>query len=142
MRAGGWMASKRTRVVGIVVAAVVLVLWVVGYLSRDYRNRVPVQIQKVARRDLVALVSASGEVKPKRFVDIGANVSGRIVQLKVKEGDRVKKGQVLARIDSTRFAAGARQSDEAVRASKADLDRALADVEVARLALERARRMH
>jgi HlyD family secretion protein len=136
------MASKRTRVVGMVAAAVVLVLWAAAFLSRDYRNRIPVQLQKVARRDLVSLVSASGEVKPKRFVDIGANVSGRIVSLTVKEGDRVKKGQVLARIDSTRFAAGARQSDEAVRAAKADLDRALADVEVSRLALERARRMH
>lgn len=136
------MAWKKTRVAGAIAAGLV-VAGVVGWnVSRDYRNRVPVQVQNVARRDLVSLVSASGEVKPKRFVDIGANVSGRIVQLLVKEGDRVKSGQVLARIDSTRFAAGARQSDEAVRAARADLDRALADVEVSRLALARSERMH
>jgi HlyD family secretion protein len=60
----------------------------------------------------------------------------------VKEGDRVKKGQVLARIESTRFAAGARMSEQAVRSGEADLERALADVRVARLVFERTQKMH
>ena len=136
------MASKKARITGAIVAAVVLGGVVAASVIRDNRSKVTVQTQKIAKRDLVSIVSASGEVKPKRYVDIGANVSGRIVQLAVKEGDRVKKGQVLARIESTRFAAGARQSDEAVKAAKADLDRAQADLDVARLAFERSERMH
>jgi len=136
------MASKRTRIL-VVAAAVVLVGGAVaGSVIRDNRKKVTVQTGKVSRKDLVSIVSASGEVKPKRYVNIGANVSGRIIKLNVKEGDRVKGGQVLAKIESTRFEAGARQGEEAVRAARADLARAEADVDVARLAFERTKRMH
>jgi HlyD family secretion protein len=136
------MASKKTRVILAVAAAFVLLTVVGGAVARSQRDKVAVQVSKVARRDLTSIVSASGEVKPKRYVDIGANVSGPIVKLAVKEGDRVKEGQVLARIDSTRFAAGARQSDEAVRAAQADLARARADVAVARVGFERTEKLH
>lgn len=135
------MASKRTRI--LAAAGMVLVLGgVVGFsVARDSRSKVAVQTQKVARRDLVSIVSASGEVKPKRYVNIGANPSGRIIQLTVKEGDMVKKGQVLARIESTRFEAETRQSEAAVLSARADLDRALADVDVAQLAYDRTKKM-
>jgi HlyD family secretion protein len=136
------MASKKVRIAGG-VAALVIVAGVVAFsVTRDARNRVPVQIQKVGRRDLVSVVSASGEVKPKKFVNVSANVSGRITQLLVKEGDTVRRGQVLARIDSTRFAAGERQSAAAVQAAGADADRAEADLESSRLAYERNKKMH
>jgi HlyD family secretion protein len=135
------MASKRTRI--LAAAGLVLVLGgVVGFsVARDSRSKVAVQTQKVARRDLVSIVSASGEVKPKRYVNIGANPSGRIIQLTVKEGDMVKKGQVLARIESTRFEAETRQSEAAVLSARADMDRALADVDVAQLAYDRTKKM-
>lgn len=87
------------------------------------------------------MVSASGEVKPKKFVNISANVSGRITNLYVQEGDAVRKGQVLARIDSTRYEAGERQSEAALQAARADLQRAEADLENSRLMFERARSM-
>jgi HlyD family secretion protein len=136
------MASRTTRIlIGVGVVAVLggLVAWNV---SRDSRKKVAVQTQKPSRHDLTSLVSASGEVKPKRYVNIAANVSGRITHLYVKEGDRVKRGQLLARIDSTRFAADERQSQAAVRAARSDLDRSKADLEVARLAFERTKKMH
>lgn len=136
------MASKRARIAGALAALAVLGGVVAGSVIRDNSSKVQVQVQKVARRDLVSLVSASGEVKPKRYVNIGANASGRIVQLAVKEGDRVKKGQMLARIESERYEAGARQSEAGVMGAKSELDRALADLEVARLAFERTDKMH
>jgi HlyD family secretion protein len=111
-------------------------------VTRESRSRVPVQTQKVGRKDLVSVVSASGEIKPKRFVNVSANVSGRITDLLVAEGDTVRRGQVLARIDSTRFAAGERQSAAAVEAARADVQRAEADLEASRLAFERSRTMH
>src|SRR5688500_17440074 len=104
------MTSRNKRIIAISVAVVVLAVIVGVNVTRDSRNKVSVQVQKVGRRDLVSTVSASGEIKPKRFVNVSANVPGRITELKVKEGDRVRKGQVLARIDSTRFAAGERQA--------------------------------
>lgn len=136
------MASKKVRIAGGVVALLVVGGVVAFSVTRDSRNRIPVQIQKVGKSDLVSVVSASGEVKPKRFVNVSANVSGRITQLLVKEGDSVRRGQVLARIDSTRFAAGERQSVAAVQAAGADADRAEADLEASRLAYERSRKMH
>ena len=135
--------TSRTRkiLIGVAVAAVLGGILAVN-VSRDSRKKIAAQMQKPARRDLTSLVSASGEVKPKRYVNIAANVSGRITRLYVKEGDRVKQGQLLARIDSTRFAADERQSQAAVRAARADLERSQADLEAARLAYERAKKMH
>ena len=136
------MASKKVRIAGGAVALAIVAGVVAFSVTRDSRNRVPVQIQKVGRRDLLSVVSASGEVKPKRFVDVSANVSGRITQLLVKEGDAVRRGQVLARIDSTRLAAGERQSAAAVQAAGADAERAEADLEASRLSYERSKKMH
>jgi HlyD family secretion protein len=136
------MASKRTRVVGIVVVAFVLLAVLAFNLTKDRRNRVTVQTQKAVRADLVSTVTASGEVKPKRFVNVSANVSGRITNLYVVEGQTVKKGAVLARIDSTRFEAGTRQSEAAMQGARAELTRAEADLEMTKLAFERNKRMH
>jgi HlyD family secretion protein len=126
------------------VAAAVVVLGgvVAASVIRDRRGKVAVQTQKAQRRDLVSKVSASGEVKPKRFVNISANVSGRIVLLLVKEGETVRRQQVLARIDSTRLEAGTRQSEAGLQAARAELDRANADYEAAQLSFERTRSMH
>jgi HlyD family secretion protein len=136
------MASRRTRIVGIVVGALVVAAIVGFSVTKDQRNRVVVQTQKAARADLLSTVTASGEVKPKRFVNISANVSGRITHLYVAEGDRVPKGKVLARIDSTRYEAGTRQSQAAMQAAKSELDRAQADMEVTKLVYERSKQMH
>ena len=111
------MASRRTRIVGIVVGALVVAAIVGFSVTKDQRNRVVVQTQKAARADLLSSVTASGELKPKRFVNISANVSGRITPLYVVEGERVPKGKVLARIDSTRYEAGTRQSEAAMQAA-------------------------
>lgn len=136
------MASRKTRFVVGGVAVVVLGAIVGINATRDSRNRVAVQVDKAARKDLVSIVSASGEVKPKRYADLSANVSGRIMRLFVKEGDTVKKGQVVAQIDSTRYRAGLAQSEAALQAGRADLQRAKADVELARIDLERQKNLH
>ena len=136
------MASRRTRIVGIVVGAFVVAAIVGFSVTKDQRNRVVVQTQKAARADLLSTVTASGEVKPKRFVNISANVSGRITHLYVVEGQTVEKGKVLARIDSTRYEAGTRQSQAAMQAARSELDRAQADMEVTKLVYERSKQMH
>ena len=133
--------SKRTRIVLGTVAVLVIGGVVAFSVTKDRRNKIPVQIQKVARRDLVSTVAASGEIKPKKFVNVAADVSGRITELNVKEGDTVRRGQMLARIDATRLEAGKEQSEQAVQAARADLSRAEADVQNARLGFERAKKM-
>src|SRR6266571_3655 len=134
------MTRRRKRVIGAVVAVVVLGAVVAYNVNARSRGQVAVQTQKAARKELVSVVSASGEIKPKRYVNISANPSGRIEQLLVKEGDIVKKDQVLARIDSTRIAAGERQSAAALEGAKADLAQAYAELKMKTAAVEAQKR--
>ena len=136
------MTKKSRIILGSVVGLAILGAVVAINVNRESRKTVEVQIQKASLKDLTSIVSASGEVKPQKFVDISANVSGRITDLLVKEGDRVKKGQVLVRIDSTRFEADADQSRAAVQAQQAEMHRAEAELELSRLAFERMKQVH
>ena len=109
--------------------AAVLMLSIVGFsVHQSNKNLVTVQTSKVQRMDLATVVSASGEIKPKTFVNIGANAFGKITKLYVKEGDRVKKGQLLAQLESV-------QSGADVNATQASLDAAQSDAIAAEAAL-------
>ena len=136
------MTTKTKRILGAVAAIAVIGGIVAANVIRERRSRTEVETGKVERFDLTQVVTASGEVRPRRYVNVGTNVSGRIVELPVKEGDTVEEGQVLARIDSERYEAGERQSRAAVAAARAELQRAEADLEGSRLAFERTKQMH
>ena len=82
-------ASKRTRILMGAAAVIVLGGIVAFSVTKESRNKVPVQTEKVTRRDLVSTVSASGEVRPKKFVNVAADISGRITDLYVREGASV-----------------------------------------------------
>ncbi len=123
---------------------------------QSHKNVVTVQTGKVLRQDLASVVSASGEIKPKVYANIGANAFGKITRLYVKEGDRVKQGQVLAQLENVQSSAdleGARASLEAsqtdsqaaeagLNTSLADLTRAKSDVEKARLDWTRSQSLY
>ncbi|HUL77642.1 MAG TPA: efflux RND transporter periplasmic adaptor subunit, partial [Vicinamibacteria bacterium] len=110
-------------------------------VARENSKKIVVQTGKVEKKDLVQVVTASGEVRPKRYVNVGANVSGRLIEITVKEGDTVKKGQVLARVESERYQAIQRQSEAGLAAGNADLARAEADLAISKIAFERIGRM-
>jgi HlyD family secretion protein len=135
------MTSKTKKILGAVVGIVVIGAIVGFSVNRENRKKITVQTGKVERKNLVQVVTASGEVRPKRYVNVGANVSGRLVELNVKEGDRVTKGQVLARVESERYEAVQRQSEAGVAAARADLARTEADLAAAKLAFDRIRKM-
>jgi HlyD family secretion protein len=135
------MTGKTKKIIGAVVGIAVIAA-VVGFsVNRENSKKTTVQTGKVEKKDLVQVVTASGEVRPKRYVNVGANVSGRLVEINVLEGDRVKKGQVLAKVESERYEAVQRQSEAGVAAARADLQRTEADVAAAKLAFDRAKRM-
>lgn len=103
----------------ILITIVALVIAGAGvYASTVYSKRgvVTVQTGRVLRQDLTSLVTASGEIKPKNYINIGANAMGEIKEILVKEGDSVRKGQLLARIEDVQPAAD-------VDAQKASLTR-------------------
>ena len=131
-----------------------VIVGIAVYQSR--KNLVTVQTGKVQKQDLASVVSASGEIKPKTYVNIGANGFGKIIELSVKEGDRVKKGQLLAQLENVQSSADvnamraslqaaetdAIAADAALRTSRADLNRAQSDANHAKLDWERAQGLY
>jgi HlyD family secretion protein len=78
-----------------------------------------VRIEAVEKRDLVASVTASGQVQPQTKVDVAADISGRIVRLAVKEGQMVTKGQFLLEIDPEQYVAAVQRAEAALSSSRA-----------------------
>jgi len=107
----------------IIITLAALLIAVIGvYASTVYSKRgvVTVQTGKVVRADLASVVTASGEIKPKNYINIGANAQGDITELLVKEGDHVRKGQLLAKIEDTQPAANVKSSEASVASAEAD----------------------
>jgi HlyD family secretion protein len=120
----------------IVLALVVLsVLGAAGVLAvRNSRETAAeVRTEIVGSRDLVSTITATGNVRPRRQVNISSDVQGRVVELNVDEGDEVERGQILLRIDPT-------QSEAVVSRAQATLAQAEAQVSQARTNLAQARR--
>jgi HlyD family secretion protein len=123
---------KAWKKVAIGVGAVVLLVIIVAFtVHQSGKNVVTVQTGKAQRQDLATVVSASGEIKPKTYVNIGANAFGKITHLYVKEGDHVKRGQLLAQLENV-------QSSADVNANEASLQAAQTDSQAAEAALKTA----
>jgi HlyD family secretion protein len=112
---------KNWKKFALIAGVVVVLLAIVGFTVQQSRKGVvTVQTGKVVREDLAATVTASGEIKPKVYVNIDANGMGKITHLYVKEGDVVKRGQVLATLDSIQSAADVAAMQSSLNASKTD----------------------
>ena len=148
---------KTWKKIAIGAGAVVLLAAIAGVaVYQSHKNVVTVQTGKAQRMDLVAVVSASGEIRPKTYVNIGANAFGKITKLYVREGDRVKRGQMLAQLenvqpeadmDATQASLEAARTDAvaaeaALNTSVADLNRAKSDAERSDLDWSRAQGLY
>ncbi|HEY9425756.1 MAG TPA: efflux RND transporter periplasmic adaptor subunit [Gemmatimonadaceae bacterium] len=130
--------SKRTKwSIGTILVVLVVGVIALGAAKRG-NKAVEVREEKVQKRDLVASVTASGQVEPRVKVDVASDVSGRIVRLTVKEGDVVKKGQFLLQIDPSTYEAEVQRSRAAVASARADMARAKANLEQSQSALKRS----
>jgi HlyD family secretion protein len=103
------------------------------YASTVYSKKglVTVQTGRTVRQDLTALVTASGEIKPKTYINIGANAMGQLTEVLVKEGERVRKGQLLARIEDIQPAADVQAQQAALSSAEADSSASEAAVQAA-----------
>jgi HlyD family secretion protein len=120
--------SKRAKwsVVGLFVAGVAGL----GVVTAARRGDKPVEvrIEPVEARDLVASVTASGQVQPRSKVDVAADISGRIVRLAVKEGAMVSKGQFLLQIDPDQYEAAVQRTEAALASARAQEAQAKANL--------------
>lgn len=120
--------------------------------------QVTVQTAIAAKGDLTSVVTASGEIKPKTYTNLGANAQGRVMELMVKEGDHVRRGQVVARIesiqanadvqaqkatiasaeaDSNASEAGLKVQDDSIKTQQATIERTKSDLDLAKINFDR-----
>ena len=131
---------KRT----LIFMAVVLVILAVVILNLQSRREktVKVTVEKVKKQDLTSIVSASGEVKPKKNINISAQVPGRIIKIGVEEGQEVKAGAFLLKLDSTQYEANSDRDRNFIQASKADLIQSEARLVRDKSAYDRQKRLY
>lgn len=121
----------------LIGGAAVIVLLVVVSVMTSRESGMEVEYEEVTRRDLTAIVSASGEIEPKQSVSISATTPGEVVRVGVTEGQRVARGDFLLQLDPVNVAAGATGQAAAVEAARAELESAQAQAEYARQEYQR-----
>lgn len=131
--------KRRTKI----IIAILVILAIAGITTASILSQkkegTPVTFGKVERTDIVSKVSANGHIDAQRKVDLSANVMGQIVNLAVREGDVVKKGDFLLQIDQKQLAASAQGAEASMRAIFSDRDAARANLAEAQRTFERAR---
>jgi HlyD family secretion protein len=131
--------SKKWKIILGVGVAVVLAVVLMGSLRSKDRNLPHVTTAKVEKVDLLSKVTANGKIQARRKVDLSALVMGQIVNLAVKEGDKIQKGQLLLQIDKAQLAAAAAGSEASLAAMRNDLAAARETAQQARRDFERAK---
>ena len=111
--------TKTTKylIAGVVVLAVGGVAY--GASQKNKNKPTEVRIEAVEPRDLVASVTASGQVRPHTKVDLSSDITGKIVKLEVKEGDYVTKGQFLLELDAQQYEAAVQRAEAGLANAKA-----------------------
>ena len=129
--------------VGLIVGALALAAGgAIGYrINQKKHAGTEVRMEQVARRDLVSAVTASGKIEAKTAVDISADITGRIIRLAVREGDRVAKGQFLIQIDPAQYQAAVSRAQGVVASTEATLAQTRANLDQAARSWNRARQL-
>jgi HlyD family secretion protein len=111
---------KKFILIGLaVLVAAALVIFMVARQQSGYTK---VYTAKIARQDLTSVVSGTGQIKPKTYVNVGATSFGRITRFFVKEGDRVKKGQTLATVENVQQESSVNGQEAAIAAGRTDIN--------------------
>lgn len=131
------MSAKK--IILIVVGVLVLVGIVAGTIIHGRANVTKVATGRAVRQDLVSIVNGTGQIKPKTYVNIGATSFGRITHLYVKEGDHVKKGAVLATVESVQPEATVAAQQATIASSRTDVSSYLAAEKTAAANIEEAK---
>jgi HlyD family secretion protein len=134
------MAKKKSSLkkwISLVVILVIIAAFV-GISARGGKKGVEVTVKKVERGDITALVTATGKVQPETEVVISSEVPGEIIELPVKDGDYVKKGDLLVRVNPDTLEAQVKQQEASLAATRALSAQRRAEMLQAQLDVRRA----
>jgi HlyD family secretion protein len=131
------MSRNKKILIGV---GVVVVLAVLAFVNIKFKRQegVAVNVESVQKRDLEAIVSASGKIQPHDLVNISADTMGRVTNLAVEEGMRVKKGQFLMQIDPKLLASAADQAQASLAAARSQIEQQRVAAQSAHAALKQA----
>jgi HlyD family secretion protein len=131
------MTGKKKLLIGV---GIVVILGAIAYANFRFKRAegVVVNVESVQKRPLEAIVSASGKIQPERLVNISADTMGRVTDLAVEEGDRVKKGQFLLQIDPRSLRSAVQRSEASLQAARSTADQLRLALDSARVALQQA----
>ena len=119
--------SKKKLIIFSVIGVVLVVLVLLVILGSKRDTVLTIQTEKIQRRTITQIVSATGKIQPEVQVKINAEVSGEIISLPVREGQRVSKGQLLVSIKPDAYQAGVEQGQASMNMADANLRKADAD---------------
>jgi len=123
----------------IAAAVIVAVALVTVFVYKQQSGYTKVLTAKVHKQDLSTIVSGTGQIKPTTYVNVGANVMGRVTHFYVKEGDSVRKGQMVATIENVQQRANVAGQEAAISAAKTDINSYIAAEKTAEANVERAK---
>lgn len=129
--------NRKKIIIGAIIVVILAGLVAANlYFKRD--TGVEVQVEKLQKRDLEAIVSASGKIRAMTTVNISANTMGRVTKLSVEEGDRVKKGQFLLEIDPRSYKTQVERGEAGLSAQRVAVEQAKTALEAAKTSLKLA----
>ena len=117
-------AHKNRKPLLILFGILVIVVIIIFNMMAQREKALKVTLEKVEKQNLTSLISASGEIKPKKNINISAHIPGRIIKIGVEEGQRVNRDDFLLKLDSTQYEAYADRDRAQIQALKADRIRA------------------
>ncbi len=132
--------TKRLLIFWVVILIIGLII-ILNLISQREKS-VKVTAETVKRTNLTAVVSASGEIKPKKNINISAHIPGRIVKIGVKEGQEVKAGDFLLKLDSTQYEANAERDRAMILSYRAELIKAEATLKKSQNDYDRQKKLY
>lgn len=127
------------KIILIVSAIIVAIALVAVFVVKQQSGYTKVLTAKIRRDNLATVVSGTGQIKPTTYVNVGANVMGRVTHFYVKEGDSVKKGQTVATIENVQQKANVAGQEAAIAAARTDINSYIAAEKTAEANVERSK---
>jgi HlyD family secretion protein len=125
-----------------IIGGVILLLIVAMVISGKKDKAVTVQTEKVTKKNIVQVVSGTGVIQPETKVDVSAEISGEIVQLPYREGDTVKKNDLLVKIKADQYSDRISQQQAGVNYSQSQVEVSENNLKKAELELKRIEQLH
>jgi HlyD family secretion protein len=127
MANGNGKKSRKRIIIFSIIGIVLVGLAALVFLGSKRETITTVQTDKVMKRNITQIVSATGKIQPETQVKINAEVSGEIIDLPVQEGQTVRRGQLLVKIKPDAYKAQLEQADASLKMAEAGLTKAEAD---------------